>query len=102
MVVPYVTVPSVFIFQTAVSHVMRIRLGGKSYRPDPNQPLGNHVKGLGELVDLLHKLQTVMEEEMNTRSVSSNYLVCKQPVQPVSSQPLDCEHPGSKLWTARL
>ena len=52
-----------FCFQMILSHIMRIRLGGKSYAPDPNSPLSQHVKGLGELTDLIHKIQTVVEED---------------------------------------
>ena len=46
---------------------MRIRLGGKGYQPDPNCPLAMHIKGLGEYVDLIQKLQNVIEEEENVR-----------------------------------
>ncbi|OWF40206.1 PCNA-interacting partner-like [Mizuhopecten yessoensis] len=55
------------MYQTAVSYVMKIRLGGKGYAPDPNSPLAQHVKGLGEFVSLIHKLQTVIEEETDKR-----------------------------------
>ncbi|XP_033739156.1 PCNA-interacting partner-like [Pecten maximus] len=55
------------MYQTAVSYVMKIRLGGKGYAPDPNSPLAQHVKGLGEFVTLVHKLQTVIEEETDKR-----------------------------------
>ncbi len=53
--------------KTAVSQVMRIRLGGKSYAPAGNCPLNPHIKGLAEFVDLMNKLQTIVEEEQNTR-----------------------------------
>ncbi|CAH1774011.1 unnamed protein product [Owenia fusiformis] len=54
------------MYQTAASYIMRIRLGGKSYAPDVNCPLRNHVKGLGEFTDFLHKLQCIVEENPNT------------------------------------
>ncbi|CAC5377769.1 unnamed protein product [Mytilus coruscus] len=56
------------MYQTAVSYILKIRLGGKGYAPDPSHPLLQFVKGLGEFVDLMHKLQNVIEEESNTRS----------------------------------
>lgn len=55
------------MYQIAVSYVMKIRLGGKGYAPDPNSPLAQHVKGLSEFVTLVHKLQTVIEEETDKR-----------------------------------
>ena len=54
------------MYQTAVSHVMRIRLGGKSYAPGNENLLSQHTKGLSELVDLVHKLQNIVEEEKDT------------------------------------
>ena len=42
---------------------MRLRLGGKSYAPDPHNKLAPYVKGMGEFVDLMHKLQTILEED---------------------------------------
>ncbi|XP_063415743.1 PCNA-interacting partner-like [Mytilus trossulus] len=56
------------MYQTAVSYILKIRLGGKGYAPDPSHPLLQFVKGLGEFVDLMHRLQNVIEEESNTRS----------------------------------
>ncbi|XP_013409016.1 PCNA-interacting partner [Lingula anatina] len=53
--------------QTAISFIMRLRLGGKGYAPDPSSPLTTHVKGLGEFVDLIHKLQTIIEEVKDHR-----------------------------------
>jgi hypothetical protein len=46
---------------------MKIRLGGKGYAPDPNHPLLQFVKGFGEFVDLMQRLQNIIEEETNTR-----------------------------------
>ena len=51
---------------------MRLRLGGKSYAPDPHCVLAQHCKGIGLFVDLMHKLQTVIEEVSNTRYVCVN------------------------------
>ena len=50
-------------FKSMVSYLMRLRLGGKSYAPDPNSPLAQHVKGLGDFTDLMNKLQTLVEED---------------------------------------
>ena len=49
---------------------MRIRLGGKGYAPDLASPLNQHTKGLGDLIDLIHNLQTVAEEQPDIRSVN--------------------------------
>lgn len=46
---------------------MRIRLGGKGYAPDPNHPLAPHVKGVGEFVSLMHRMETVIEEDPDIR-----------------------------------
>ena len=54
------------MYQTAVSHVMRIRLGGKSYAPGSDNLLSQHTKGLSELVDLIHKLQNIVEEDQDS------------------------------------
>lgn len=49
-----------------VSYVTRLRLGGQGYAPDPSNPLTNHVKGLSEFTDLMHKLLAVVEEGTNS------------------------------------
>jgi hypothetical protein len=46
---------------------MKIRLGGKGYAPDCNNPLGAHVKGVGEFVSLMHRMETVIEEDPDIR-----------------------------------
>ena len=46
---------------------MKIRLGGKGYAPDPNHALGQHIKGLGEFVVLMQKMEEVIEEDSNLR-----------------------------------
>ena len=50
---------------------MRLRLGGRGYAPSVDNQLGLHVKGLGEFVDMLHKLQTIVEEEVNCSWVNA-------------------------------
>ena len=60
----------IFLLQTATSYVMKIRLGGKGYAPDPNHPLGPHVKGIGEFVSLMHRMETVIEEDPDIRLVN--------------------------------
>ncbi|ELT93635.1 hypothetical protein CAPTEDRAFT_56156, partial [Capitella teleta] len=55
------------MFQTAVSYIMRLRLGGKSYAPDPKCKLNRYVKGLSEFTDLMHKLSNILEDELNPR-----------------------------------
>ena len=46
---------------------MKIRLGGKGYAPDPNHPLSQFVKGFGEIVDLMQRLENIIEGEADTR-----------------------------------
>lgn len=46
---------------------MRLRLGGKGYAPDSGHPLGQHVKGIGEFVSLMHRMETVLEEDPDIR-----------------------------------
>ncbi|XP_062594898.1 PCNA-interacting partner-like [Saccostrea cucullata] len=55
------------MYQTATSFIMRVRLGGKGYKPDPSLPITQHTKGLSDFITLTHKLQTIVEEEENTR-----------------------------------
>jgi len=59
-------------FQTITSYVMRIRLGGRGYAPGADCALVKHTKGLSEFTDLMHKLQTIVEEELNPGYVSSH------------------------------
>ncbi len=53
---------------------MKIRLGGKSYAPDPNCKLGRYVKGLAEFTDLMHKLMNVIEEDAKPRYIYNVWL----------------------------
>ncbi|CAH1252883.1 PARPBP [Branchiostoma lanceolatum] len=60
--------------QTAVSFVMKKRLGGKSYAPSQDNPLLQHIKGLSEFVTLLQKMQTIVEECTDSRSALGRLL----------------------------
>ncbi|XP_068243160.1 PCNA-interacting partner-like isoform X2 [Palaemon carinicauda] len=55
------------LYQTILSFIMRLRLGGKGYQADPDCPVLCHSKPLGEFVDSIMKLQTIVEEEPNPR-----------------------------------
>ena len=44
---------------------MRVRLGRKGYQPDNESPLAAYVKGIGELTDLMQKLSSIIEEDLN-------------------------------------
>lgn len=55
------------MFQTATSFIMKVRLGGKGYQPDSSLPITEHVKGLSDFITFTHKLQTIVEEEDNSR-----------------------------------
>ncbi|KAK3584954.1 hypothetical protein CHS0354_009639 [Potamilus streckersoni] len=56
------------MYQTALSFIMRLRLGGQGYAPDPGCPLGQYVKGLGEFVTHIQRMQNIVEEEDNSQS----------------------------------
>lgn len=56
--------------QTAVSYVMRARLGGDSYKAPEKCPLKAHVCKLAAFVDLLHKLQAAIEEDPTAEAVA--------------------------------
>lgn len=60
--------------QTAISYVTRIRLGGKSYAPSENCPLRLYLKALEQFVDLLNQLQTIIEEDADTKSATSRVI----------------------------
>ncbi|XP_052776621.1 PCNA-interacting partner-like [Mya arenaria] len=72
------------MYQTATSYIMRIRLGGKGYAPDSSNPLAPHVKGVGEFVSLMHRMETVLEEEPDIRSA------CKRTVNIVKREMVKC------------
>ena len=46
------------MFQTLVSYVNKVRLGGKSYAPTADHPFSVYNKQLGELVDFVDRLQS--------------------------------------------
>ena len=50
------------MFQTALSHITQVRLGGKGYRPSSKSLLGQHVKGLGDYVDFVDRLRSHLED----------------------------------------
>lgn len=55
------------MYQTALSFIMKVRLGGKGYQPDSSLPITQHVKGLSDFITFTHKLQTIVEEEDTSR-----------------------------------
>ncbi|XP_052274325.1 PCNA-interacting partner-like isoform X2 [Dreissena polymorpha] len=56
------------MYQTATSYIMKIRLGGKGYAPDLQNSLGAAVKGVGDFVSLMQRMETVLEEDLDIRS----------------------------------
>ena len=46
---------------------MRFRLGGSGFKPETSSPLAPYVKGIGELTDLMQKLTSVIEDDLNER-----------------------------------
>ena len=60
----------IYFLQMLTSFVMRLRLGGKGYAPDRSSPLLPHVKGFSLLMGMVQKLQGIVEEEPDIRSVS--------------------------------
>ncbi|KAK7100298.1 PCNA-interacting partner-like [Littorina saxatilis] len=73
------------LYQTAMSVILKLRLGGHGYAPDPNDKLLEHVKGLGLLTDHMSKLQQVLEDTECVRSsvlrvvnvIKKNLITCK-------------------------
>ncbi|KAL5017084.1 hypothetical protein ScPMuIL_006673 [Solemya velum] len=62
------------MYQTAVSYIMRLRLGGKGYASDSGNTLAPHVKGLGDFVSMVQRIQTVIEEDPEIRSACRRVL----------------------------
>ncbi|XP_041484126.1 PCNA-interacting partner-like [Lytechinus variegatus] len=62
------------MFQTMVSFIMKLRLGGKSYAPDLSSPLGEYVKPMGDFVNLIQKMQTLTEETKDPREAIKKIL----------------------------
>ncbi|XP_063967853.1 PCNA-interacting partner-like isoform X1 [Lytechinus pictus] len=62
------------MFQTMVSFIMKLRLGGKSYAPDLSSPLGEYVKPMGDFVNLIQKMQTLAEETKDPREAIKKIL----------------------------
>lgn len=73
------------MYQTASSLIMRIRLGGKGYAPDPNHPLGAYIKGIGELVTLIQRMETIIEEDPVIGSA------CNRTVNIIKKEMLKCK-----------
>ncbi|XP_076462781.1 uncharacterized protein LOC143295103 [Babylonia areolata] len=73
------------LYQTAVSIITQLRLGGSGYAPDPRNKLLEYVKGLSALSDLMSTLQEVLEDTECVRSsvlrvvgmVRKNLTACK-------------------------
>ncbi|XP_037081584.1 PCNA-interacting partner-like [Pollicipes pollicipes] len=55
------------MYQTVVSHVRRVELGGQNYQPAADCPLHASTPALRGLVHLVHKLHDVLEEEPDPR-----------------------------------
>ncbi|CAL1538073.1 unnamed protein product, partial [Lymnaea stagnalis] len=86
------------MYQTLSSYMVRMQLGGSGYAPKSDSPLLVYVKGLGLLLELTQKLQTVIEEEPKLRAacrrvvniIKINLIRCssgkfpRQLVEPVS------------------
>lgn len=54
------------VLQVAISFVTRLKLGGKSYAPADDYALNKYVYGLSELVDMINKIQSTMEDAMDS------------------------------------
>ncbi|KAL3869669.1 hypothetical protein ACJMK2_042331 [Sinanodonta woodiana] len=77
------------MYQTAISFIMRLRLGGQGYAPDPLCPLGQYVKGLGEFVTHIQKMQNIVEEEDNTQSACQRIInIIKRAIINCKNSPL--------------
>ncbi|XP_050686228.1 uncharacterized protein LOC126980390 isoform X2 [Eriocheir sinensis] len=62
------------MYQTIVSFILRQRLGGKGYQPEPDNPVLAHSKPLGEFVDALMKLQSTLEAQTDPRQGAARVL----------------------------
>ncbi|CAG5132869.1 unnamed protein product [Candidula unifasciata] len=73
------------MYQTLSSFMLRIQLGGQGYAPTRDNPLMEYMKGLGSLLDMTQKLQTVIEEVPEIRVaccrlvkvIKTNLIRCK-------------------------
>ena len=50
------------MFQTALSLITQVRLGGKGYRPSSKSSIFQHMKGLAEYVDFVDRLRAHLED----------------------------------------
>ncbi|XP_033645404.1 PCNA-interacting partner-like isoform X2 [Asterias rubens] len=83
------------MYQTAVSYITKLRLGGRSYAPgNEGAFLGDNVKSLSEFVTNVQKLQVLLEEVPDTR-LSINKIL-------VSVKALLCKCRGSVFKTAAV
>lgn len=62
------------MYQSILSYIRRLRLGGSGYQPDPNCPVLLLQQPLGVFVDAQDKLQDIVAEEPNPR-VGANRLL---------------------------
>ncbi|XP_030839125.1 PCNA-interacting partner isoform X2 [Strongylocentrotus purpuratus] len=62
------------MYQTMVSFIMKLRLGGKTYAPDLSSPLGQYVKPMGEFINLIQRMQTLAEETKDPREAIKKIL----------------------------
>lgn len=62
------------MYQTIVSFILRLRLGGKGYQPEPNNPVLLHAKPLGEFVNAFIRLQNILETQTDSRQGASRVL----------------------------
>ena len=91
------------LYQELSSFILRLRMGGKMYEPSADNPLKNCVKGLSSLLELIQKLETIIEEDPDVTSacrrvvniVKNNLIQCKSGrfprnvVEPVANDILD-------------
>lgn len=74
--------------QAAVSYVVRARLGGDSYQAPAKCPLKAHLCKLASFVDLLHKLQTAVEEDRTAAAVAKIISILTRRVRTATSREL--------------
>ncbi|XP_059156919.1 PCNA-interacting partner-like [Physella acuta] len=73
------------LYQTLSSYMLRIHLGGSGYAPATDSPLLAYVKGLGSLLDLTQKLQTIVEE------VTDLSMACRRIIQIIKTNLVRCK-----------
>jgi cysteinyl-tRNA synthetase len=64
------------LYQTVVSYVQKMKLGGKSYVPSSDHPFMPFNKDLTEFTNLMSKLYSKLEDEMDSENAFKKVMTC--------------------------